>query len=481
MKVVNPMVLSRILKSPIILSNILYHSTLIFGTVITSRIYNPNEFGLFGSVVALIQLFGLVSAFRLDTAIVIPRSISMARAVLCVGFLCVICVAIALTSVLAFLQHFSLLNDLGQNLLFVPFGIVLVGFQQIQMQLALRLERFALVARALVTHGLVMISTQIILGNYGWDARGLIFGHLAGYVGANTVYFSGAIVANTLFPLPNLAKLILAVRKYFSFSALGSATTVFSSLGTYFPVLLLGQFASHQSAGLYLVASRITTAPIDFIGTGISQTLVGKIASRNRKNMDSRRQLYVLLQIMTVLGVATILTIGSLAPTYVEKLLGSEWAQAASFVRLLSIGAAAQFVAVPFSALFAVYRDQKSAFFQISSLTITRFVFFLAGISLGNETFAVAGFAVASWIGYTFLLRKFLKVSQVDFHFLTTYVLEFLAQLALFAATCFVLMWNSHSTLATATAVVIAVLNLSVQLLRVRKILGNDGNVAINA
>jgi O-antigen/teichoic acid export membrane protein len=465
------MVIKRALNNPIILSNIFYHATLIVGTVVTSRLYRPDEFGAFGSVVALIQLFGLASAFRLDTAVVIPRSNPMARAILCVGLTSVTFVAISIAIGLATIHFLSSVTTSETLYVYIPIGIILVGAQQLQLQLALRLERFSLAAVALIVHALAMIGTQVLFGTLHWDARGLIFGHLAGYICANTVYLSTGMLGNFLRPLPSLPRLLVAVRSYFSFAALGSATTVFSSLGTYFPVLMLGQLVSQEAAGLYLIASRVTTAPIDFVGTGISQTLVGKIASRNRKNIDSRRELRKLLRVMSALGIASILLIGSLAPLYIEHLLGAEWASAATFVSFLSVGAAAQFVAVPFSALFAVYRDQKAAFYQIASLTLVRLLLFSAGIFVGGATLAVAGFAAASWIGYTFLLRKFLSVSQVGSEFLLTYVLEFLVQIALFSIVIFLLHSKSDTALPAVVAVSLAVLSVLAQLFRVRKIL----------
>jgi O-antigen/teichoic acid export membrane protein len=393
-------------------ANITSHAILVVGLLVCTRLYSPSQFGEFGIVAAIIQLLGVVSAMRLESALPTARGVGATSALTNVSVSLVCMTAVAAAVVGGIGVFFDLISLPATIAFLVPLGIFLTGLQQIAQQYLLRDKDYAWISAALLAQSLSSTAFQLTSGLQGNQPYGLISGFVFGLI------CSVAILAFASFRHGNwphvdfLRQWKFALTHYKRFSLQGTGIVLLSLASAHIPILVIGHIAGAGVAGVFLVAARFASGPVDFLGKGISQTAIGAISSQIRSGQDSGQTIRRLMRLMTLIGVGPILIFGALAPIYCPILLSKEWQQASPMITALVIGTSAQFLTAPVSALFTVLGKQDDLILPMALLGLARVMLLLSGFWFAGIEVGVFGMAIGSFLAYMFMYAKFASAAR---------------------------------------------------------------------
>lgn len=142
---------------------------------ILSRLYTPAEFGVLGSLIAIIGVIALVGSLKYEMAIVTEPTEQNAIAV--TGLSCHLLTAVTILSAVCFLAIILLSPSVikePQLLNMLPYGIVIIfstGLYNILNFFLIRQEKYSSLAKGRVAKRIGTVLVQIIMGTQGTSDR----------------------------------------------------------------------------------------------------------------------------------------------------------------------------------------------------------------------------------------------------------------------------------------------------------------------
>lgn len=184
---------------------------------IITRIYDPAAFGNFQIMLSSVGLLSVISSFRYEMAIILPRSQSEANAVYTLSLVLLVIFTL-IVSLILFLFGQFLLNLIGAEVLipYLHFLVVVIffsGLVQIARYLLIKENRFGKLGKNRVVESASAQGLKISLGLFSPSFLSLYISLLVGYI--LSVYLA---MKNSSFKIDISAKRLFCVlRKYKKF------------------------------------------------------------------------------------------------------------------------------------------------------------------------------------------------------------------------------------------------------------------------
>lgn len=324
---------------------------------VLTRIFSPEQFGIYALVVAIAALVTVVSTGRVELAVPVAGSNRGARDVLMLGVLYLF-VGTSFAAIVVVVA--TLLGQqavpIGPELLLVPGFAFFAGLFELASAYLVRRRRYTAAAwRSVLLNG-TMVASQLSLGAANWPA-GLSFGHVLGRIVAAwyALHVGGIRLRREFRGLLNSGVGRVA-RRTSHFPIVLAPSALVNAIGAQAPVLLFGLLLGPAAAGLLGFTQRVLGAPVALLGQSLAQVYAAESASSLRANSRGARALFlrssaILLTSATILGTAVFL----LAPLLFGPVFGAEWAEGGRVAQALSIGVAAQMVVVPLGQTLIVF------------------------------------------------------------------------------------------------------------------------------
>lgn len=330
-----------------------------------SRLFSPEQFGVYALVVAISAVVTVVSTGRLELAVPVADSDRSARDALLLGALYLL-VGTLFATVLVVVA--TLLGQrvvpIGLELLLVPAFAFFAGLFELASAYLVRRRRYAAAARRSVLLNGTMAASQVGLGAAGWSA-GLSIGHVVSRIVGSwyALHVGGIRIRRDLRGLQR-SGVRSVVRRTSHFPIVLAPSALVNAVGAQAPVLLFGLLLGPAAAGLFGFTQRVLGAPVALLGQSLAQVYTAESASSRRTRTRDTRMLFlrssaILMSAAAFIGAAIYL----LSPPLFGPIFGDEWVEAGGIAQALSIGVAAQMVAVPLSQtliVFGRYRTQLS-------------------------------------------------------------------------------------------------------------------------
>ena len=167
----------------------------LLGLILLQRFfYGPEDFAPFRLFFEYIAIFVGISSLRLDSAIVLEKDSSNAKALSFVCFkLIFITAVVSLFSFLIYTNYsksFSELTNKTEILVLIPFTVIILGSLQVFNSWFTRLEKFKLMSVNKVFQSSITILSQLSFGWLKYNFIGLIVGRFIGVLGANALFLT---------------------------------------------------------------------------------------------------------------------------------------------------------------------------------------------------------------------------------------------------------------------------------------------------
>lgn len=329
---------------------------------ILTRLFSPEDFGIYAVFTALSGLLGAVLALRYEIAVPLaasePEAANMAGVTLlltAIGtLLCVPLVWYASD----WLAAVTGMPALTKVLWLLPLTMALNGLAQFLNYWSVYRGTFRLNASSRVLQSLVQSVLQVVLGWLGSGPAGLVGGYGIAY-GARAVNFAIRLPAadwRLLLSARLRPMLQLAVR-HWRYPAFSAPSTLLQSCTQLLPAILLATLYGPAVAGWYGLGQRLIGLPVRLLGQAASQVFLGEMAqSSSREAFRLFRKASLTFFLLGLVIMAPLIVAG---PQLFSVIFGEEWRTAGEITRLLVPLYLTRFVVTPISQTLNVYGKQS--------------------------------------------------------------------------------------------------------------------------
>lgn len=388
----------------------------IASTPLLTRIYSPQDFGVFGIYLSITTIFGTICTLSYPFAILVSNKDDDAIDIV---HLCVISTLI-FSVIFGFLLLFFKSNiatifktpEINTIYYLFPISTINIGLGTTFSLWANRNKFYKIVSISRASAALTGAILNILLGLITSSAFGLIISSVINQFILSSILITYSICKNTqllnFLNSKNILKQAIIHKKYAIFTFPGEMLNVILNQ---LPIYFLNIFASKTEVGYFNMSNRILGLPIIYIGRSISEVFQQK-ASEFYSRFGNCSTLFLktakFLTLISIIPFSILLLFG---PQLFSLILGFEWAEAGVYARYLSLLYLLRFIVRPFSYLFYItgrqLEDLLIVIFLFLSTYILLTVFLPTSIHLSIISYSLNYSAVYIYIFVrTYILSK---------------------------------------------------------------------------
>ncbi len=331
---------------------------------ILTRIYTPEDFGVFTLYIAIVSLISIFATAQYDIAIVLPKSDIKAINLMALSLL-ICCIVVVFTILCIFLFKNILFEQIEQKELLnfiylIPLSVLLMGIYQIFNYWSNRKKYYKIMAINRTTQSLTTASSNVLIGLL--SRSGLIIGQLIGQITSTLLLLKFVYKKDkNLLRSVKIKYINLVSIRYIKFPKVNILLSVINSFYNNSKYIIFGFiFLPNVIGQLYLVY-RVLGIPSSIIGASIAEVLLQDISST--KDTNDIRAIYkriiktfLVLLFTALLPCLIIFLYGEFIFGFV---FGSNWLFAGKIASILIIGIIFEFSISPFCKLFFVFNKNE--------------------------------------------------------------------------------------------------------------------------
>lgn len=294
---------------------------------ILSRIYTPEEFGVFALYASIVGIIGVIATGRYELAIVIAKSDEEANALVKLSLKIALIISLILLVLSLFLADYfaEVLKapEIKNWLYIVPISVFLLAFYNTVNLLFTRSKSFKHLSNARVIQSTSTGAFNLGLGFISNGALGLVLGQFIGQL-ASVIY----LFKSKGFSFANFRKTKEKVsKKYAHFPLKNGLSGFLNIMANQLPVLLLTSLFGTAVIGFYSLVLKVLNLPMSLIGKSFSQVYYQKIAEMQKNNGKGE---YAFVKNTTIklfaLGAVPTLILFLFGEQLFSFVYGNEWA-----------------------------------------------------------------------------------------------------------------------------------------------------------
>ncbi len=394
--------------------------TLIITPVLT-RIYTPDDFGLFGVYISIIGICAILCCGRFDMAIVLPEEKEEASNLVLASLIWTFLFTIIVLLIINIWGE-SVASLLGSPtaktwLWLLPVNVFFLGVFQTLNYWNTRHKNYERLATRKMTQSSLTAVAQLSFGFLTKvGAVGLIAGQLIGLFGATSFLIKKFTEEDFSNVKRNLSthRIRTVATRYKKYPIFNMLPSVIDSITVALPVLFFTKYFDLNVAGQYSLGVRLLYLPASLIGAAVAQVYFQRIAEEYNKTGSIDIIVRRIFKALVMIAIPFCLIIMIMGPWLFSFFFGSAWTTAGEFCRILAPAIGLRFAVSPLSQVFgAVNKQEVSAIWQVTAFVIT-----VASLGLSllfrDAYYSVSFLMISDLFVYSFYLFLIFKVSGVE-------------------------------------------------------------------
>ena len=373
---------------------------------IITRIYNPDDFGIFQLFMSISGILVIVSTFSYQFAIMLPKTEEDAANVVSVCTVLVVFTALLTGILILFIpENVKIFNTPGisRYLPLLPLIIFLNGMFFVQNYWLSRKTRFGVIAGSRVSNTLTSKAFQIGFAKWSVTPFGLVGGFIAGYVFADLVMLRGIKKDIQVFKKISIKRMKEMAIQYKQFPLFSSWSSIANAISPQVPAFLLAYFYSTSVVGYFSLANQVVNMPMGIVGSAIGQVFFQKVSEVKNGNGEGDMKVIVgeVYKKLISIGIFPMILLMLLGEQIFTFAFGESWYISGIYVKILVPWIFLVFLSSPISTLYNIFEKQKVWLIFSIILLVSRVVALLIGGTYGSPEFALA---LYSFTGIVFWL-----------------------------------------------------------------------------
>jgi len=358
--------------------------TLVFGTSfaqallvcaspILTRIYTPDDFGVFTLFFSVIMIFSAIINLRYELAITLPEDENDAINLCALAFIinCTISLIVFLCIIIFHTPISNIFNNgkIDTWLYFIPLAVFLIGLFNILNYFNIRKENYKEISKATVLKSISTLCAQLIIGVVKVGPAGLIIGNMFGNAIANIKLFKSFMTID-IYKVVSKKNMYKLMYRYKNFPKYSVWSILSNKLAYHINDILISLFFSLASLGFYSIIQRVLALPSSLLGTSVSQVFLQKGTEEkkekgNIKNIFSQTITKMFLFAIPFFGLSFVVV-----EDIFSFVFGKNWAIAGEYAKILIPFFFIRFIVVSVSTTEVIMEKQKTGlYFNLIFLT----------------------------------------------------------------------------------------------------------------
>jgi len=342
---------------------------------ILTRIYTPEDFGVFALFIAITAIFGSIANGRYELAIMLPKKDEDAINIFALGFIITTVMSfVLLIFAIAFNDYFIKLlnnNEIGIWLYFVPIAVFFTGIWNILNYFNNRKKQYKDIAKATIIKSIVTAIIQLSVGFIKSGATGLISGQILSQLFANTRLLKNIIKDKLLLAKISKVKVIALSKRYKDFPKYSMWAILANTLSQNLTNILISSFYSITTLGFYSLVQRVLGMPSSLIGSSIGQVFFQQATKEKQQTGKAIKTFNSTVKKLLIIGLPSFGIFFFIVEDLFAFIFSEDWRIAGTYAQIVIPLFFIRFVVATVSAIDTIMERQKIyLLFNIVLLTV---------------------------------------------------------------------------------------------------------------
>jgi len=353
---------------------------------ILTRIYTPEDFGVFALFIAITAIFGSIANGRYELAIMLPKKDEDAINIFALGFIITSAISLVLlVLVVAFNDYFTkLLNndDISVWLYFVPIAVFFTGLWNILNYFNNRKKQYKDLAKATIIKSIVTAIVQLSVGFVKSGATGLISGQILSQLFANTKLFSNIVKDKVLLTKISKVKIIALAKRYKDFPKYSMWSGFLSTSSFHLTNVLISALYNVFTLGFYSLVQRVLGMPASLVGASIGQVFFQEATKERQKTGTAIHSFNSTVKKLIILGIPAFGVLFFIVEDLFAFVFGEEWKVAGVYAKIIIPLFFIRFVVSPVTMMNVIFeKNHIGMYWQLSLLILNISIIYFSYIT----------------------------------------------------------------------------------------------------
>jgi O-antigen/teichoic acid export membrane protein len=379
------------------------HFLVLLTTPILTRLYSPEEFGVFSIYLSILYSVSVIASLMYDQAIPLPKDDQEGWDTFVLALMLVIVMS-GLTFAAAMVLPIGAwvnASELDQYAWLLAFSVLGIGWYQACNSWSIRTEDYSSISKSKINMNSGQMVSQIALGIFNAGILGLLAGEIIGRISGFLTFLRFLFKKKPQVRILSLKGLKKAFIRYKKFPLISSWSALINVAAFQMPTIFLAAHYGPAVAGEYLLAQKILTVPEALLGYSVKQVYMSQASKLSTKGLEFYDLFWMTVKKMTLVGGIIIGVIVLIVPFLITVIFGEDWKEAGVYVQMISILYFMRLVVEPISGNFYALESQT---YQIISEVI-RFCLICLSLLLsffymGSPALAIFFISLVSSLGY---------------------------------------------------------------------------------
>ena len=261
----------------------------ILATPIITRLYTPEDYGIYTVFMSIIAITGSIVTLRYSVTIPLAKEEKTADNLIKLCFLVTFSLSLLWLLIVAIFkgkisEHFQI-DNLQHFLWLIPIVFLGKGIYETLNSCAIRNKGFKLITRTKVSQSVSSSVVNIGFGLLKVAPLGLLLGVITQEIaGVGNLFSKMRNVRPDFFNKNSLKDIKTVAIRYKDFPLIQSWSQFLLASGAQLPVILLGLYYDNQVVGVFGLAMSMISLPMDLIGQSVAQVYYAEIAKIGKDN-----------------------------------------------------------------------------------------------------------------------------------------------------------------------------------------------------
>jgi len=326
---------------------------------ILTRIYSPEDFGLFAVFFAILSIFSVLTNGRYENAVMLPKKDEDAINIFALGIIInfilsiflMVLVTVFNSSIVKILDN----EDISIWLYFIPIALFFTGLFNILKIFNNRRKKYKDIADAMVIKSLVMAVIQLLIGFIKSGVLGLISGQIFSIFFANGKLIKNIIKDKKLLLSIKKVKIIALAKKYKNFPKFSLPSAFANVLSAELSNILIFAFYSASTIGFYSFVQRMLGVPTALIGKSIGQVYFEEGTKEKKRTGNAKNIFNSTLKKLLIIGFPLFFIMFFVVEDIFAFVFSEEWRVAGEYAQIVVPMAFIRFVVASLSITYDMF------------------------------------------------------------------------------------------------------------------------------
>lgn len=376
-----------------------------------TRLYTPEEFGIYATYLSVYTISFSVITLRYESAILVPAKEREANNIAVLAATLALAGSLGLFIILLFagdlIANWLNIQAIGAFLLLIPVSVVSYSLFQVFNFSLNRAKKYASMAAGRMVLASGSAGVQIGFGASQISATypGLIIGKVFGdAVGLITLIWQRLKINQSVLAGVSPKRMIAMAKRYKNFPLYNMPHALTTNVSNNLPVLLFNSYFSEAIAGFYSIAIKACYAPVQVIAQASFQVFSQRIAEKFGRKEQLMPFIKSTLLLQAGVGFFPFLALFIVSPWLFSFVLGSEWSDSGEYVRILAPYFFVVFTVTPLNFIPLLLNRQRKAFAIDVVHLLMKLLSLITGIYFDSVYIALALYSFSGIIVLIYLL-----------------------------------------------------------------------------